>query len=201
VILRLLRSEAPGRARLAFLCVLLARMLCACGALETYPGAERPDAEVATVRGFFRDYVVYGEQSEIFSVDGRRTPSGVSASAVRFLPGRHWIAVSEDRYSWGDLRLFCAIEQDFLAGHVYKLKARSKAPEVSWLQAWPDLYRSSITLEVSAPGMADQTMEVAAVCSNRYWVCRQDADCTYDRQPVCRPEPAFGYGVCEKRSP
>lgn len=182
---------------------VVSAFLAACGTLQSYPGPERPDAELAVLEGYNRYYFVYWEQADISAVDGKR-PSGVSGAvgSVRLLPGRHWIEIVKQSYfGGGGGYTVCAFESDFQAGHRYKLKAHSSESASRWYEQ-PPLDKGSISIEVSAPGLAAHTLRVATVCAKGLpSFCRQDADCAHHPNYHCRPEQDSAFGICESREP
>jgi hypothetical protein len=181
-------------------CFSLLTLLAACSTLETYPEQpERSDAEIAVLKGYNRFYFIYWEQADVSSVDGKRAGFPWSVSSVKLLPGRHWIEITQQRYfGGGGGYAVCAFESDFEAQHLYQLKAHSSASEGHWYENRPQPYKGSISIVVSAPGKARQTVTVTTECADGLpSFCRKDADCAHHPDNRCRSERGAVFGLCE----
>ena len=168
--------------------------LAACGTLETYPGPERPDSEIAILEGYWHYLFIYTEQIGISAVDGRRASNfSRYVDSVRLLPGRHWIELIVAR-NYGSVAR-CSYEYEFDAQSHYRMKTLS----VKGLLAHPlsSPYRGSISIEVAAPGRSVQVVSVAAVCTSGELLCRQDSDCPANYP--CHTDPDFAFGTCKPR--
>jgi hypothetical protein len=180
--------------------LLLLAMLSACGTLKTYPGPERPDAELAVLHGYHRIYLVYMEQVDISAVDGKRVDSFPwSVSSVPLLPGQQWIEITKQIYFGGSGGYtVCAFESNFEAQHRYQLKAHSSKSEGRWYEQRPPLYKGSISMKVAAAGEEKQVVTLATLCAQGLpSFCLQDSDCSHHPNYECRTSPAAAFGVCE----
>jgi len=187
---------------LPVLCTLLTVLLGACGTVETYPGPERADTEVAILEGYSRFYFVYWEDAYVSSVDGMRPKlPALWASSVKLSAGPHWIEVTKHSTIGG--YSVCAFEMDFRAQHRYALVAHSMRTDVPYLaQPYGGPYTGSLSIEVSPAGSPPQNLTVATVCAPRGSTpqsCRQDADCVQHPDYHCRLVEDSGFGFCVSR--
>ena len=192
----------PGRWFRAVACPLALVALAACGTLRAFPGPERPDAEVAVITGYTRNYLVYWDEAHVSAVDGLR-PAGLApwARTARVLPGRHWIEVTRHATVGG--YTVCVFETELAAGYRYALRAHGLHTETPYLeQAYGGFFRGTLALEVAAPGAAPGLRTVDTVCAPRGSTpafCARDADCTHHHGAVCRPVPESTFGTCAPR--
>lgn len=168
--------------------------LAACGTLETYPGPERPDSEIAVLEGYWRYLFLYTEEAGISAVDGKRASNLLGyVGSVRLLPGRHWIEFRLER-NYGPVAR-CSYEFEFEAQSYYRITALVAKGLLAHPLSSP--YNGSISMEVTAPGRAAQVLDVAAVCTKGELLCRQDSDCPANYP--CHMEPGFAFGTCIPR--
>lgn len=172
----------------------------ACGTFVTYSEPARQDSEVAVVKGYYRNYLLFSAEGKISAVDGAR-PSNLlgEAFSARLLPGPHWIEITEDRYFGGSHgSTVCALDFDFEAGHLYQIEAGSSQSESSWHRIAPGaLYAGSVAFRVSAPGAARQTQRVDTTCIDGGGsLCRQASDCVPHEDMRCIPQGGYGFGMC-----
>ena len=192
----------PRRGRLAAACSVAVLALSGCGTLRAFPGPERPDAEVAVITGYNRNYLVYWDEAHVSSVDGLR-PAGWApwVRNARVLPGRHWVEVTRHATVGG--YTVCAFATEFAAGHRYTMRAHGLHTETPYLeQVYGGFFRGTLVLEVSAPGAAPELRTVDTLCAPRGATpsfCARDADCTHYHGAVCRPVPESTFGTCAPR--
>jgi hypothetical protein len=191
--------ETQRAVHLAISVITLA-VLSACETFVTYPGAERPAADVAGVEGYYRNYVLHVAEGKITAVDGVR-PSNLlqEAFSARLLPGRHWLEITEERYFGGSHGMtVCAIESDFKAGHRYQLQTSGNSSEVPWIRLVPGKpYAGSVVFKVSAPGVADEMQSVGTLCLDGGGsFCRRGSDCAPHPDMRCIPQQGTSFGMC-----
>lgn len=178
---------------------LLISLLAACGTLDTGVDPERPESEIAFLEGYKRYYVLYYEQGDISSVDGKR-PGGILryVNAVKLLPGEHWVEIRLERYVLGGGGPYatCAFKFQFEAQHRYQIEAHSLKADVGLL-AHPlyTPYKGSISIEISTPDSHVRTESVTAVCTIPHEaLCRQNSDCPSNYP--CHKQQDFEFGTC-----
>ena len=178
-------------------------LLSGCGSLAIYPGADLASLEVVTLKGFFREYLLYSEQLEITAVDWQRPENVWFVSEAQFPPGRHSIGIQQTIASMSIGTTACVVEGNFEAGHTYKFASFSSSPDGHWYQVLPIQYKGSIGVEVSTPGSNVQKMQLETECSSRQQLCSQVADCpnASAHAYLCKREPDFRYGLCEQQLP
>lgn len=190
--------------RIGATCSLLPAVLAGCGTLHTWVGPERPDTEVAVLKGYDRYYLVYWDEAHVSSVDGLR-PEGYApwTSTARLLPGRHWVEVT--RHSTVGGYSVCVFDAEFEAGRHYTLQAHGMRTDTPYLaQAYGGFYRGTLVLKVSAPASPAQLRKVDTLCAPRGSTpsfCAQDADCAHLSHTECRPALESGFGTCVRREP
>ncbi len=180
-------------------CVLLT----GCGSLAICPGADLASSEVVTLKGFFREHLIYIQQLEITSVDWQRPENIWFVSEARIPPGKHSIGIQQTITTMGTGRTVCVVDGNFEAGHTYKFASFSSTPDDHWYDVLPDQYKGSIGVEVSTPGSNPQKMQLETECSSRKQLCSQVAECRNGsgRPYLCKREPDFKYGLCEQQLP
>lgn len=178
-------------------------LLTACGSAAIYPGADLPSSEVVTLKGFFKEYLIYSEQLEITAVDWQRPENSWFVSEARFSPGRHSIGIQQTIATMSIGRTICVVDGNFEAGHTYKFASFSSSPDVHWYDVLPDQYKGFIGIEVSTPGSKLQKIQLETECSSRKQLCSQVAECpnASGRSYLCKREPDFKYGLCEQQLP
>lgn len=172
----------------------------ACGTFVTYSEPARQDSEVAIVKGYYRNYLLFLAEGKITAVDGAR-PSNLlgEAFSAKLLPGSHWIEITEDRYFGGSHgSTVCALEFDFEAGHLYQIEAGSSKSQTSWHRIAPGaLYAGSVAFRVFAPGTKQETRRTGTTCMDGGGsLCRQVSDCAPHEDMRCIPQGEYGFGKC-----
>lgn len=169
--------------------------LAACANLETAPGPDRPDAELAIVEGYFRFYFLFADRADITAVDGKRVAGFPwSVPTVRLVPGHHRLEITIQRcFGGGGGYTECAFEADFAAGHHYQLVAHSGRADRPWYEHLQDSYTGTIAMDIAVPGQPSRRETLATVCASglpRF--CRQDNDCPEHPRHTYRCQPANG---------
>jgi hypothetical protein len=173
-----------------------------CATFVTYPGAQRPAQEVATLHCYSRYYVVYMESCGFQAVDGFRPGlSQLFTNTSEVLPGAHWIEIAFESYfgGGGGITDVCAFELDFEPNAVYRVKAHSLATEISLLgrHAQRGFYRGWLDVSIARGSGASEVRRVEATCSAFGGsMCRKDADCVDHPEIACIPQEGFPFGQC-----
>ena len=179
------------------LLVISCCVLSACGTFKTYPGATLPDREVATVRCYFRFYLVAETHCRFTAVDGLRTGlSQIETETTKILPGSHWIEMEFERAAaggaGGDI---CALDLDVQPGYVYQIKAGSLHKNIKWYEKPRGLFAGSVDVRAIPPSGTAEDRQIAVTCGGGS-MCRKDEDCVPHPDIRCVPQEGFPFGEC-----
>lgn len=165
--------------------------LAGCATHETYGDRSLTQGDRAVVEGYWRYLLLYFEELQIVSVDGKLVGGRFAyASSVSVPSGKHWLQLSIVRNST-DIAM-CAFEWIFEAGHNYKVQ---QLHHEQALLAHPTSPRfaASIAIDISAPGAAAQPVSARAECG-RGRQCLTSADCAPNSS--CQMDAGFKFGNC-----
>lgn len=101
--------------------------------MRAYPGAKRPDAEVAIVKNDFAIYGFWGWSIKVVQVDG--VDVGELDGAVEVLPGQHTIAITYFSDTAGMMlhgRHPCFVTFQAVAGHRYQVSGDGSLSDSRW---------------------------------------------------------------------
>lgn len=163
-----------------------------CAMHETYGDRALPQAERAVIEGYSRYLLLYFEDLQIVSVDGKRVGGAwADASSVSVPSGKHWLQFLILRNNKSIAS--CAFEWSFDAEHHYKLQ---HLEHEQTLLAHPTSPRfpASISMIVSAPSRPAQSVRARAECGKEPH-CRSTSDCPPDRS--CEMDAGFEFGTCK----
>ena len=168
--------------------------LAGCAMHETYGDRALPEAERAVIEGYSRYRLLYFEDLQIVSVDGKREGGQRGwpyASSVGVPSGKHWLQILILRNST-DI-VMCAFEWTFEAKHHYKLQ---RLDHDAGLLAHPSSPRfpASISMDVAALSMPAQRLRARAECGKAAH-CRQPSDCP--ARYACQMHAGFEFGTCQ----
>lgn len=164
-----------------------------CATHQVYGDVALPQSERAVVEGYSRYQVLYFEDLQITSVDGKRVGGPwADASSVSVPSGNHWVQFLILRNNAGIAS--CAFVWSFEAEHHYKLQHLEHGQT---LLAHPTSPRflASISMNVSSPSKAAQRVRARAECGSRAH-CRSTSDCPSERN--CEMEAGFEFGTCRQ---
>lgn len=164
-----------------------------CATHEIYDDRALPETERAFIEGYSRYQLLYFENLEIVSVDGRREGGQTGwpyASSVSVRSGRHWLQLLILRNS-RDIAM-CAFEWTFEPKHHYKLQ---RVNHEQFLLAHPSAPRfpASISMVVTTDSKPPQQLNARAECGKAA-NCRQAADCPSHYS--CEIEAGYEFGTC-----
>ena len=164
-----------------------------CAMHEIYGDHALPESERALIDGYSRYQVLYFEDLQIVSVDGRREGGHTGwpyASSVSVQAGRHWIQVLILRNSTNIA--MCAFEWMFEAKHNYKLQQVNHG---QFLLAHPSSPRfpASVSMVVTGPSNPPQQLRARAECGKATH-CRQTSECP--PRYTCEMDTSFEFGIC-----
>ncbi|MDP2240978.1 MAG: hypothetical protein Q8K18_12560 [Burkholderiales bacterium] len=183
------------------LSLLIAALGPACANFVAYPGAPLPDAQVATVNCYSRNYLVFSASCHVTAVDGvRPVLSQIMNTTSKLLPGHHWVEFEAAQYFGGSggVTDVCAFDFDFEADHQYQIKAHSLEFDVGWMQKHsPALYTGSFIIEITRSAGELQTQRVRTTCSfGGGSLCRKTSDCVPHPDIICLPQEGHAFGKC-----
>jgi hypothetical protein len=181
---------------------LFAAALCpGCSTFVAYSGPTLPDTQVATLRCYWRYYLVYIGECHVSAIDGRRPGiSQIMGITSKLAPGNHWVEFGVEQYfgGGGGKTDVCAFDFDFEAGYQYQIKAHSLEFDVGWMAKHsPILYAGSVVVEATSPGGQSQAHKVNATCSfGGGSFCRETSDCVPHPDIRCFPQEGHSFGKC-----
>jgi hypothetical protein len=148
--------------RLVSVCTLAS--LAGCATHEIHGDPALPEAERAVIEGYWRYPLLYFEELQIVSVDGKRqgAPSGLAyASSVSVPAGRHSLQVMVLRNN--NAIALCAFEWTFEPKHHYKVQ---HIDHDQFLLAHPSVPRFpvSVSMDVTAPSIPARHVRAGAEC-------------------------------------
>lgn len=168
--------------------------LAGCAMHETYGDRTLPEEERAVIEGYARYLLLYFEDLQIVSVDGKLEGGEnrwAYASSVSLPAGRHWLQISILRNN--SSIAMCAFEWTFEAKHHYKLR-RVDHEQVLLAHPSSPRFPASISMNVTSPSMPTQRLRVRAECGKAAH-CRQTSDCAAGY--ACQMHAGFEFGTCE----
>lgn len=180
--------------------VTFAALLNSCGGvLIAHQGPLGHEGKVAIIEGYHRYYFIYLEEADISSVDGTR-PDGILGwvTTAHLTPGKHWIeVVLQNYFGGGGGYTTCAFDEEFEAGHQYKIKPHSVQHEESWYQRPPGAWWQSMGLEVWNNESLVATRQVRMICfGGTPSFCKEDKDCSHHQTRKCETVLGSSFGTC-----
>jgi hypothetical protein len=181
---------------------LFAALLCSsCSTFVAYPGPALPDAQVATLKCFWRYYFVYIGECHVSAIDGQRPCiSQLMSITSKLKPGGHWVEFGVEHYfgGGGGVTDVCAFDFDFEAGYQYQIKAHTLESDIGWMAKHSsDLFTGSISIEATSPTGQTQTHRVKTTCSfGGGSLCRKTSDCVPHPDISCFPQEGYLFGKC-----
>ena len=168
--------------------------LAGCAVHEIYGDRALTEAERAVIDGYSRYQILYFEDLQIVSVDGKRDGGQRGwpyASSVSVPSGRHWLQLLISRNS-SDIAM-CAFEATFEAKHHYRLQ---RVEHEQFLLAHPSSPRfpAAISMLVSVPAAPAQHLKARAECGQAA-NCRLASDCASHQG--CQMDAGFEFGTCK----
>jgi len=187
--------NAGGR-RLALL--LAALGLAGCHTWATYPTLSQPREAIATLEGYFREYLLFSGEIFISAVDGERMASFPwAARRAELSPGDHWIEFTDARaVAYSAPQSVCVLQYRFEAGHAYRFKAHSRETKMPWLDR-PSPYRGTVVLVDEHADAPPSEIVVSVLCSDGGGsFCYRKAHCSPHPDLRCLPTADFDIGMC-----
>lgn len=159
---------------------------------ETYGDPALPESQRAVIEGYSRYQLLYFEDLQIVSVDGKRDGGQTGwpyASSVSVPSGAHWLQLLILRNN-SDIAM-CAFEWTFEVKHHYKLQLEHE----QLLLAHPSSPRflASVSMVVTGLSAPAQNMSARAECGKAA-NCRQTSDCP--SQYDCEMDAGYEFGTC-----
>lgn len=164
---------------------------------ESYGDHALPEAERADIEGYWRYQLLYFEELQIVSVDGKREggQGGLAyASSVSVPAGRHWLQLLILRNN-SDIAM-CAFEWTFEARHHYKLH-RIDHGQVLLAHPLSERFPASISMVVTDSSKPDQRLSARAECGKATH-CREPSDCP--ARYACQMQAGYEFGTCQSHA-
>jgi len=187
--------NAGGR-RLALL--LAALGLAGCHTWATYPTQPQPREAIATLEGYFREYLLFSGEIFISAVDGERMASFPwAARRAELSPGDHWIEFTDARaVAYSAPQSVCVLQYRFEAGHAYRFKAHSRETKMPWFDR-PSPYRGTVVLVDERADAPPSEIVVSVLCADGGGsFCYRKAHCSPHPDLRCLPTADFDIGMC-----
>lgn len=167
-----------------------------CASHETYGDRALPETERAVIEGYSRYQLLYFEELQIVSVDGRRERGQTGwpyASSVSVPSGRHWVQLLILRNS-SDIAM-CAFEWNFEAKHHYQLE-RVNHEQLLLAHASAPRFPASISMVATSASEPPRRISTRAECGKAA-SCHRDEDCP--AHSTCEEQAGFEFGSCNSR--
>ncbi|WP_172202492.1 hypothetical protein [Niveibacterium sp. COAC-50] len=180
---------------LALLCAALG--LAGCHTWATYPQLDRPRDEIASLEGYFREYLIYSGEIFISAVDGERMAGFPwAARRAELAPGDHWIEFTDARaVAYSAPQSVCVLQYRFEAGHAYRFKAHSRATDVPWFDRRSP-YRGTVVLVDESAGEPSDVVVTTLCADGGGSFCYRKEHCSPHPDLRCLPTADFDIGMC-----
>ena len=158
-------------ARIALVVCSLALFLGGCGAGSVLYFSPDPDASVAVLEGYTRQFVLYSERAEIVGVD-RSAAAGIGRAVLlgttraQLPPGNRCVQVDIRKCTAGSCGdpTICAFNDYFISGQQVQLQAGSL--KLDKPLATDEIVNGTMQVEVSAKGFATVKQQIVVSCGN-----------------------------------